>query len=307
MFLNEIDPKPVKPITSHPMYTVDVFAEEKYTGNQLAVFRNASDLTTETMQRIAREMNYSETTFILSDEPWNEGYDVRIFTPEGELPFAGHPTLGTAYVILSEIIDTPVDRVTLNLKIGRIPVSVREENGNRLLWMEQRPPMFGRTFEPAEVAPIIGLEPKDIDPQLPVQEVSTGLPFVIVPIRPEGGLRRAKRDPDAFEAFAKKYGKDMIYMFSAKPRDPKNHLAVRMFTRFVTMPEDPATGSACGCLGGYLVEHGYMGEESIDLRVEQGYEMGRPSLLRLSSCRKSGTIRVCVGGRVIMVSRGHLL
>ncbi len=290
----------------HPMYTLDVFAEEKYAGNQLAVFRNAADLSTETMQKIAREMNYSETTFILSDIPLGGGYNVRIFTPEEELPFAGHPTLGTAYVILNELMRGQANQVKLNLKVGQIPVSVLSDD-RTVLWMAQNPPSFGRTFDPAEVASVIGLELTDIDTRFPVQEVSTGLPFVIVALKPGGALRRAKRNVDAFEAFAKKYSKDMIYLFSAEPRSSANQLAARMFSVFQTMPEDPATGSACGCLGGYLIEHKYFSKDSIDIQVEQGYEMGRPSLLRLQASRKPGHIEIHVGGRVIMVSKGLLV
>lgn len=296
----------------HPMYTLDVFAEERYAGNQLAVFRNAADLSSETMQKLAREMNYSETTFILSDTPRDGGYDVRIFTPEEELPFAGHPTLGSAYVILNEIMGKPADQVKpnqpvrLNLKVGQIPVSVLPGDAD-VLWMNQKPPAFGMTFEPAEVARAIGVEVPDIDTRFPVQEVSTGLPFVIVALKSNGAVRRAKRNVDAFEAFSKQHGKDMIYLFSAEPRSKENHIASRMFTIFQTMPEDPATGSACGCLGGYLVEHRYFGEDTVDVRVEQGYEIGRPSLLRLKASRKPDHIAVQVGGKVIMVSKGQLI
>lgn len=292
-------------MVTHPMYTLDVFAEERYAGNQLAVFRNSADLSTETMQKIAREMNYSETTFILSDTPVDGGYDVRIFTPEEELPFAGHPTLGTAYVILREIMDTPgAHQVKLNLKVGQIPVSVQPDG---VLWMDQKPPVFGRTFDAAEVARVLGLEVSDLDHRFPVQEVSTGLPFVIAALKSNGALRRAKRNIDAFEAFAKKYGKDMIYLFCAEPRSNENHISSRMFTIFQTMPEDPATGSACGCLGGYLVEHRYFGGDAVDVRVEQGYEIDRPSLLRLKASRKPDCISIQVGGKVIMVSKGQLL
>ncbi|WP_424359918.1 PhzF family phenazine biosynthesis protein [Methanocella sp. MCL-LM] len=291
-------------MVSHPMYTLDVFAEERYAGNQLAVFRKAADLSTETMQKIAREMNYSETTFILSDTPREGGYDARIFTPEEELPFAGHPTLGTAYVILNEIMDTPGTQVKLNLKVGQIPVSVQPDG---VLWMDQKPPVFGRTFEAAEVARVLGLDACDLDPRFPVQEVSTGLPFVIAALQSNGALRRAKRNIAAFEAFSKTHGRDMIYLFSAEPRSTENQLSARMFTIFQTMPEDPATGSACGCLGGYLVEHRYFGGDTVDVRVEQGYEIDRPSLLRLKASRTPGHIAVQVGGKVIMVSKGQLL
>ncbi len=146
-------------MAAHPYYMLDVFAEEKYAGNQLAVIRNAADIDTATMQKIANDMHFSETTFILSDELHDGGYDVRIFTPEEEIPFAGHPTIGTAYAIIHEIIRKPVKAVTLNLKVGQIPVSVDDDG---VLWMKQKPPVFGRTFKPEELAEAIGVRVSDI-------------------------------------------------------------------------------------------------------------------------------------------------
>ena len=127
---------------------VDVFAEEKYAGNQLAVVRYGRDLSDVTMQKIAREVNFSETTFITSDQEHDGGYDVRIFTPKEEIPFAGHPTLGTAYVIRKEIVTRPVDQVLLNLKVGQIPVSFSSED---ILWMKQKEPTFSAAFDAAEI------------------------------------------------------------------------------------------------------------------------------------------------------------
>src|SRR5215216_1897518 len=159
-------------------YIVDVFAEEKYAGNQLAVVRGGAGLPDERLQKIALEMNYSETTFVLSEEESDGGYDVRIFTPGREVPFAGHPTLGTAYVIRHEILAEPADRVTLNLKAGRIPVTFGE-----VLWMRQLPPTFGSKLDRDPAARALNLEPTDLDDRFPVQEVSTGLPAIIVPLR----------------------------------------------------------------------------------------------------------------------------
>ena len=151
-------------MTNHTFYIVDVFAQQKYTGNQLAVFRNAADISDGEMQRIARETNFSETTFILSDEPRDGGYDVRIFTPAAEVPFAGHPTLGTAYVISHEIIgETTVD-VILNLKAGRIPVSTADDG---VLWMKQNPPSFGPIHDPKAIAEVLGLDQKDYRRAIP--------------------------------------------------------------------------------------------------------------------------------------------
>lgn len=288
----------------HPFYILDVFAEEKYAGNQLAVFRNAADIPGGTMQKIACDMHFSETTFILSDEPRDGGYDVRIFTPEEEIPFAGHPTIGTAFTIISEIIRKPAKDVTLNLGVGRIPVSV---DGDGVLWMTQKPPVFGRVFQPEEIASAIGVSVSDIDDRFPVQEVSTGLPAAIVPLKSTGAIRRARRSQDVLDRLKEKHGLVTLLFFSAEPGDRKNDLRARVFTVYPSVPEDPATGSANGCLAGYLVKYRYFGKDAIDVRVEQGYEMGRPSLLRLRAKPAGGEIEVRVGGRAVMVARGELI
>jgi trans-2,3-dihydro-3-hydroxyanthranilate isomerase len=172
---------------SQTFYIVDVFAEEKYAGNQLAVVLGGAGLPDETLRKIALEMNYSETTFLLTEEERDGGYDVRIFMPGGEVPFAGHPTLGTAYVIRQEILAEPVERVTLNLKAGRIPVTFGE-----VLWMRQLAPTFGATLDPARVALTLNLEEADLDDDFPTQEVSTGLPAIVVPLKSLDALRRCK-------------------------------------------------------------------------------------------------------------------
>jgi len=136
-------------------YILDVFAEEKYAGNQLAVVRDAATLSDKAMQRIAKEMNYSETTFILSDDPRDGGYDVRIFTPREEVPFAGHPTLGTAFVVRNEIASQAAETVVLNLKVGQIPVTFgRGGDDEGMLWMRQNEPVFGQVIEPAWIASV---------------------------------------------------------------------------------------------------------------------------------------------------------
>ena len=286
-------------MATHRFYMLDVFAEEKYAGNQLAVFRNAGDIPGETMQQIANDMHFSETTFILAEEPRDGGYDVRIFTPEEELPFAGHPTLGTAYVLMKYVARKPLSAVKLNLKVGQIPVT--ESDG--VLWMRQNLPTFGRRYGPEEVAPAIGVRPQDIDDRFPVQEVSTGIPFIIVPLKANGCLRNARRDPPALGRFT---GMKGVFMFAAEPRRKGDDLAARMFTAEDSIGEDPATGSASGCLAGYLVKHRYLGKDAIDVRVEQGYEIRRPSLLRLRAAAEGDGIEVHVGGRVVPVARGEL-
>lgn len=286
----------------NPTFTiVDVFAEEKYAGNQLAVVRGAAGLSDEVLQKITREMNYSETTFILSEEERDGGYDVRIFTPGGEVPFAGHPTLGTAYVIRHEILAEPVERLVLNLKAGKIPVTFGE-----VLQMRQLPPTFGQTLDPALLARILGLEEDDLDDRHPVQEVSTGLPAIMVPLKNLAALKRCRVDWDFYRDTAGA-GKN-LYVFCPEPHeDGPGDISARMFTDKLGIPEDPATGSAAGCLAGYLVEHRYFGSDSVEVRVEQGYEIHRPSLLYLRAERENAEIQVSVGGKVQLVGRGELI
>ncbi len=282
-------------------YIVDVFAEEKYAGNQLAMVRGAGDLSDGEMQRIAAEMNYSETTFILSDEERDGGYDVRIFTPREEVPFAGHPTLGTAYVIAREIASGPVEHVTLNLKAGRITVSI----GN-VSWMRQLFPTFGDAFTTGRLSQVLGLEDADLEERFPIREVSTGLPCIVTPLKSLEALKRCRVNIDAYYDLISSTRAKAILVFSPEPYDDAD-LAARFFADYYGVPEDPATGSANGCLAAYLVEHRYFGTDSIDIRVEQGYEIGRPSLLYLRAERREGEINVFVGGKVQMVARGELL
>jgi len=286
---------------------VDVFAEEKYAGNQLAVVRRGDRLASDDMQKIAREINFSETTFIIGDTRRRGGFDVRIFTPAAELPFAGHPTLGTAYVIQQDLIREPVRKVVLNLKVGPIPVSFSYRQGKPdVLWMRQIEPQFGQTMDVRRVAPVLGLKPGDLLPEFPVQEVSTGIPFVIVPVRTLEAVKRSRFRPEKLAGLTTDSRGKAFLLFSSQAYDVRNDLNVRVFAHCYGVAEDPATGSANGCLAGYLVRHRFFGRERIDIRVEQGYEIGRPSLLLLRAGETAGRIEVLVGGRVVLVARGKL-
>ncbi len=286
---------------------VDVFTESKYAGNQLAVFKNAQGLTTEEMQKITREINFSETTFILSDQPREGGYDVRIFTPGAEVPFAGHPTLGTAFVIREEIIQSHVGRINLNLKAGSIPVTFGRRSQPDTLWMRQNPPQFGPTIDAAAIAPILGLEPSDIDTRTPIQEVSTGMWFTIVPLTGLEAIRRARVNRERYFSFIADRQSKAILVFCPKTYDWQNNLNVRVFVPYYGIEEDPATGSGNGCLAGYLVQNRYFGGSAVDIGVEQGYEIGRPSRIYLQAQEENGTITVHVGGKVIPIARGELV
>ncbi len=282
-------------------YIVDVFAEKKYEGNQLAVFL-AEDIFSDTeMQKIAREMNFSETTFITSIKDFN----IRIFTPDVELPFAGHPTIGTAYVFQKEIIKSNVKTLSLNLKIGQIPILFKYKSGDtEEIWMEQNIPAFGKFFDPELIAKTLYLKEEDIDIRFPIQEVSTGLPHIIVPLKNLDALKRARVGRERFFDLVENTSAKSILIFCPEARNKGNHLSVRVFTE-VPGFEDPATGSGNGCLAAYLVNRQYFGKNSIDVRVEQGYEVGRPSLLLLKAEEIEGKISVSVGGKAFIIASGE--
>lgn len=311
----------------HDFYIVDVFAQRKYTGNQLAVVTGASDLEADEMQSIAAEMDYSETTFVTGD-PTESGWPVRIFTPEAEVPFAGHPTLGTAAVIREYLTgrDDRREDVTLDLAAGEIPVEVREtagtDDGEETLWMTQNEPTFGPELSAERGATLLGLDPSAIDTRGPVQVVSTGLPALIVPLVDRAALTDIELNRTAYDELVAEHGVELVHAVCTDPRSEENDLAVRMFAPGLGVPEDPATGSANGCLAGYLSRHAFLGDECVAARVEQGYELGRPSLLHLEAKpgqqaedgdsdsavqRNEGVgIDVRVGGRVVGVAEGQL-
>ncbi len=290
-------------------YIVDVFAESKYAGNPLAVVRGAAGLSTEQMQRIALEMNYSETTFILSDEEREGGYDVRIFTTSDELPFAGHPTLGTAYILQREIVQTAFEQIVLNLKVGPIPVTFTYQDGQPdVLWMHTQPPTFGAVAETAAVAAALGITVEEVDTRFPAQVVSIGVPFLIVPLRTLEAVKRARVQVEQYLAVGQQVGARWMLFFCSQTYAPENQLNARMIAVDNGIPwEDPATGSANGCLAAYLAYQRYFGSEQVEARVEQGYEIKRPSLLRLRAWPEGETFSISVGGRVFMVAEGRLV
>lgn len=287
---------------------VDVFAENKFAGNQLTVFKDAADFTQKEMQQIAKEISFSETTYIRSGKQKDGGYDVRIFTPEREIAFAGHPTLGTAYVIEQDIAKKPPDEIKLNLKVGQIAVTFdRKKSGAETLWMKQITPAFGKTINSERMAKALSLRKSDIDQRYPTIEVSTGTPFIIVPLKSQDALKRADVSRKEYSDLIKNRQAKATLIFSPETYYAKNDLSVRVFAHYYGVPEDPATGSANGCLAGYLTRYKYFDKDSISLRVEQGYEIGRPSLLRLKAKENGKQIEVFVGGKTIMVARGKLV
>lgn len=293
----------------NPFYIVDVFAEKKYSGNQLAVINVKEFISDSEMQKLAREINFSETTYILSGETRNGGYDVRIFTPQTEVPFAGHPTIGTAFIIQREIIRKPVESVILNLKVGQIAVDIGYNKSEPdLLQMKQVNPSFGQIFKSETLAKVLNLDVQMLDDIFPAQEVSTGLPFIIVPVKTLESVKGIRINKEAYFNLIENIQAKAVLVFCPETGNRQTDLHVRVFCDYYGIPEDPATGSGNGCLAGYLVEHRYYRSRMIDICVEQGIEMGRPSLLYLKAREiRESQIEVMVGGKVIPVAKGEII
>lgn len=286
-----------------PFVQVDVFTSRPLEGNQLAVFLDGSALSDKQMQAIARETNFSETTFIMRRDQESEreqGYKVRIFTVAEELPFAGHPTLGTAYVLHRS---SGAAEITLDLKAGRIPVSfATDEQGHVLGEMRQRDPEFGAVHFREEVARVCGLSPEDIDPNFPIQTVSTGLQFTMVPIRSLSTMQHLPFTWSRAAEYLERSGGRFFYFVCQQTVDRAAGLHARMI---FYNGEDPATGSAAGGCAAWMVAHGVAKPEQRVL-IEQGMEIGRPSRIYVRA-GKSGTVvnNVRVGGSAVEVARGE--
>jgi len=253
------------------------------------------------MQQIAKEIHFSETTFVLSDKEEKGGYHVRIFTPKWELPFAGHPTLGTAFVIRNELIKQKTRKIVLRLGVGDVPVTFSDDG---LLWMRQPRPEFGRTYDAGPIAKMLSLGADEIDASYPILEVSTGVPFLMVPLRSKDSLARIEVDAECMNGLLLNAWAQAPVVFARGGHEKGQDLSVRVFPLLHGVAEDAATGSGNGCLAAYLSRTRYLGNESVDAVVGQGYEMGRPSTLHLRAEPSDGAIAVDVGGRVQKVAEG---
>lgn len=300
------------PASAHSAYDyalLDVFAEQPLQGNALAVFSDARGLTTNDMQAIARETNLSETTFILPREQAIErerGVQVRIFTVREELPFAGHPTLGTAsWIFLTHPLWAGSRTITLDLAAGRIPVTFEAEQPGPGVFarMRQSDPTFGQVHDRESVSRALGLTVADLDPDLPVQTVSTGLPFCIVPLRSaEVAARLAIPQHLAQQYLA---GADARFFFCITRASAESGAGWHNRMQFYN-GEDPATGSASGCAIAYLVKHGAE-PSGMAVLFEQGVEIDRPSRIHAQATASGTRIEnVFVGGRTIPTASGRL-
>jgi trans-2,3-dihydro-3-hydroxyanthranilate isomerase len=295
---------------------VDVFTDRPFGGNPLAVFPDAGGLTTSEMQAIAREMNLSETTFVLPPDDPDAHFKVRIFTPAAELPFAGHPTVGTHWVLahLSRIpLYEPVTTVRFQLGVGVLPADLFVSSGqvDRVVMTQARPEFWGALKDVSDLAHGLGLPKEAItDTGLPVQVVSTGVPQMMVPIRSLDEVRSlgaGTLNVAALNDACAPVGTDCVLVFAQETESADADVHVRVFAPALGVPEDPATGSANGALGAYLVRHGVVSvtKPTTYVTSEQGLEINRPSTLRIEVDRAQDEVTaVRVGGQVVLVAEG---
>ncbi|MBU0437731.1 PhzF family phenazine biosynthesis protein [Staphylococcus succinus] len=283
-------------------YIVDVFAEEKYQGNQLAVVIPDKEITKNEMQKIANEINYNETTFILSDKLNNGRYDVRIFTPDTEVPFAGHPTIGTAFILKTIFEKESTSSIILNLKVGQITVYIENER----LTMKQNEPQFGDVInDKTFISELLSVNENDIDDSLPIQIVSTGLPALIVPVKSNSILNKCEINHKLYKSLIENVIKSHIIIFSTDENNTsKSHINTRVFLDDSGFPEDPATGSANGNLGAYLAYYNFFESQHLKYTSMQGIKMNRPSKLNVEVNKINDKYNIMVGGKSFLVAKG---
>jgi trans-2,3-dihydro-3-hydroxyanthranilate isomerase len=297
-------------MNSIPFVQTSVFVDDRYPfgGNQLATFYDAQlnkPVSTDQMQGIALEMNFSETTFIEKTERDDCSFKIRIFTPASEIPFAGHPTLGTSFVLKHKsLIPDSVKKTVLELGVGPIQV---EYIDSRRIEMQQPAPEFGKIVEDLSlVTEVIGLSPESVNTEYPIQFVSTGFPFLILPLKDLVSVRKAVPNPQLILENLKSLTSQEIVIFSTEGVHSDSHVHVRMFAPGAGVPEDPATGSAIGPLGAYLEKYKILNNHSIgeEIRIEQGYEIQRPSQL-IARVPKDNMDRVLVSGITRLTAEGN--
>lgn len=291
---------------------VDVFTDRAFGGNQLAVFTDARGLTAEEMQTVTREMNYAECSFVFPSDHPDAAKRVRIFAPATELPLAGHPTIGTSYVLAWEgaiPLWGAVTEVTLAVGVGPTPVVIEQRDGRpSFVWMTQPSPVFGRVRDDRRrVAAALGVDASDLHATWPLQVVSTGVPFLYVPLRSLAAVAACRPDAAALAALFAGDASAALLVFALETVAPDAAVHARMFgPHALGIPEDAATGGAAGPRGAYLARHGGLpaGSEARFI-VEQGVEMGRPSRIHVEMRPQGEDIAgPRVGGQAVIVGEG---
>ncbi|MEP6937371.1 MAG: PhzF family phenazine biosynthesis protein [Chthoniobacterales bacterium] len=295
-------------------HLVDVFTDRAFGGNPLAVFTEGEGIPDAIMQSIAKELNLSETTFVLPPRNPENDFQVRIFTPASELPMAGHPTIGTAFVLAREGMVKPLDRdttIVFEEGVGPIPVSITwRDRAPGFIEMRQPLPQFGAIFSDADAtAEMLSIDARDIrEANLPIQVVSCGVPYLFVPVSTVAAMNRIRFRLDLWEKRLRGAPAEDVFVFSRETQFPGSDVHSRMFAPAFGISEDPATGSASGPLGCYLVRHEVIPSDG-ELRCvsEQGIEIGRPSFIKIRIAHRAHEItEVRVGGTCHYMGAGTL-
>ena len=295
-------------------YTVDVFTDQMFGGNQLAVFPDASGIPSDVMPRITREFNYSETTFVLPPTNPKHAAKVRIFTPGAELQFAGHPTVGTAHVLaLVGAIKLTGDetKVVLEEGVGPVPVTIRSAKGTPVfaeLSVAKLPEVGPPAPSIEHLAKALSLDPSElVGGDMSPEGVSCGTPFLFVPLRNRAAVASARVNMDAWDRYVSPYYAPQIFLFAMEGERPGSNVRARMYAPGLGVPEDPATGSAAVGMGGYLAARSKQRDGTLRWTVEQGFEMGRPSILKVEVDKRDGKVSgVRVGGASVLVCEGEI-
>lgn len=292
---------------SYSFYTLDVFTEQQFGGNPLAVFPEAQGLNTGQMQAIAKEFNLSETVFVMPSANANCEFKLRIFTPNAEIPFAGHPTVGTAYLLAHlGLINPTQSRIYLEEGVGVVPVAIHWENQQvkTTALNAAQMPVFGEVPAHVAIAALLNLEPEDLAQDLPPELISCGLPFVYIPLKNVAALNRCSLNLTLWEKSLKGTDAVNIYPFYVGENQT---IQARMFAPALGITEDPATGSAATALAGYLAKY-YPNDLTENMwQIQQGIEMGRPSQLLLTYQQTDNQLtQIAVAGSSVLVSEGRI-
>lgn len=292
-------------------YTLDVFTNQPFCGNQLAVFPSAEGLNAEIMQKIAIEFKFSETVFVFPSDDQKSDFELRIFTPGGEIPFAGHPTIGTAFLLakIGKInLLNPESKIYLKEKVGNIPITIYSQNNQPIsveLTAPNPPEFYHEIPSLSELAEVISLTENQLTvDQFSPQVVSCGLPFLLIPIIDIKALANAKINLSAWEKTLSNFTAPHVYLFC---KIDKNRWRVRMFAPALNITEDPATGSAATSFSAYLAQKQAIKDGTWQWEIEQGIEMGRASEIKITAVKKDGQIsKITVGGECVLITEGIL-
>jgi trans-2,3-dihydro-3-hydroxyanthranilate isomerase len=295
-------------------YTADVFTDRIFGGNPLAVFPHSQGIPPQLMQKIAAEFNYSETVFVFPPKTPQGTRQIRIFTPQTELPFAGHPTIGTAYILaaIGELsLDCHETLIYLEEGVGSVPVKIQTQDGIPVyteLTAPRLPEVGGDPPSLRELAALLSLEERDLrSGDYSPQAVSCGVPFLFVPLCSREAIAKVKLNLECWQHLLSNAWASSVYVFCFEPELAGSDIRSRMFAPGLGVAEDPATGSAAAAFAGYLGMRDPRGDRTLKWVIEQGFEMGRPSLLTIEADRQKGQIiAVRVGGSSVLVSQGTM-